>query len=188
MKLLRVREAIYDQFQKSSAGPSYFFLPENSDAYAAFYTSKYLIQDTGEALFTHMKSDFSRQPMQAYLEFWGVMQAIDIQQEAIYEIHKAVVGTTPKISKGSAWDEIRKLRYLCAGHPAKHSHGVPSPQRTFMGRMFGNYERIQYEMWDSNTNETTNPTFNLRQMIDDYDMEASTVLEEVLSMMKSKWP
>jgi hypothetical protein len=188
MQLLNVRTAIYDQFHGSSAGSAFFFRPENADAYAAYYTSMYLIQDTGEALLTHMAGDFSPDPMQAYLEFWGVMQAIDIQQDAIFQVHKAVIGSTPKIRSGSAWKQLRDIRHLCAGHPANRTHGVPAPQRTFMGRSFGNYDRIQYELWDACTGQTTHSSFNLRQMINRYDVEASVALDGVLLAMKAKWP
>jgi len=188
MQVINVHTAIYDQFRGSSAGPAFFFRSENVDAYAAYYTSMYLIQDTGEAVLTHMAKGFSADPMQAYLEFWGVMQAIDIQQDAIFQVHNTVVGSVPTIQSGSAWARLRDTRHLCAGHPAKRTHGVPAPQRTFMGRAFGTYERIQYELWDASTGQTTYPVFDLRQMINHYDAEASTVLGNVLSAMKSKWP
>ena len=186
--LLKVRSAIYDQFHGSSAGPKHFFRAENQDAYAAYYTSMYLIQDTGEAVWTHMKSDFSPDPMRAYLEFWGVMQAILIQQDATVQLHRAVVGNAPTIRPRSAWLQLREMRHRCAGHPANRKRGVPAPQRTFMGRSFGNYDCIQYEMWDANTGQTTHPYFNLRRMIGDYDVEASAILGAVLSNMKSRWP
>ena len=90
-KILATRGQIYDQFHGSQAGPAHFFLNENADAYAQYYTSMYLIQDTGEAAWTHMEGDFSKDPMRAYLEFWGVMQAIEIQQDAIFQLHRAAV-------------------------------------------------------------------------------------------------
>jgi len=186
--LLKVRSEIYDQFHGSSAGPNHFFQPQNADAYAAYYTSMYLIQDTGEAVAAHMDRGFSTDPMCAYLEFWGVMQAIDIQQDAIFQIHQAVVGSPPTIQAESSWSSLRDTRHLCAGHPANRSHGVPAPQRTFMGRSFGEYGRIQYEMWDAHTGSLTHRVFNLRQMINGYDLEAQAVLNVVLSTMKSKWP
>ena len=188
MQLLTVRTAIYNDFHGSSAGPGFFFRPENADAYAAYYTSMYLLQDTGEAVLNHMARDFSPEPKQAYLEFWGVMQAIDIQQDAIFRVREAVVGSAPKIQPGSAWAQLRDTRHLCAGHPANRKHGVPAPQRTFMGRSFGDYDRIQYELWDASTGQTTHPAIDLRQMIDLYDTEASAILDGVLSTMKSKWP
>ena len=188
MNLHNVRSAIYDQFLGSSAGAAHFFLPANADAYAAYYTSMYLIQDTGEAIMAHMARDFSKDPLSAYLEFWGVTQEIVIQQDAIWQIYQAVVGNAPTIKQESNWRQIRERRNLCAGHPAKRDYGVTSPQRTFMGRGFGNYNHIQYELWDSSTNQRTHPVFDLRMMIQAYDAEASDVLKAVLSTMKTKWP
>lgn len=188
LNVLKKRSAIYDQFHGSSAGPDFFFLDANTDVYAAYYTSMFLIQDTGQAIAHHIDRGFSTNPMDAYLEFWGVMQAIVIQQDAIKELHKAVVGCSPQIDSGSSWQRLCLIRNLCAGHPAKRTHGVPAPQRTFMGRDFGTYDCIKYELWDEDTWQTTHPTFNLRQMIGDYDREASAVLDSVLITMASKWP
>jgi hypothetical protein len=187
-KIQELRTAIYDQFQNSLAAQNFFALDENNDAFAAYYTSMFLIQDTSEAVYTHMARGFSPDPMLAYVEFWGVMQATDIQQDAIFQLHKAVIGNIPAIPKGSAWDKLRDTRHLCAGHPANRSYGVPAPQRTFMGRTFGNYDRITYEMYDAHTDTRTHPTFDLRQMINDYDIQAGDVLDSVLSAMRSRWP
>ncbi len=188
MNLLDIRFAIYDHFHRSSAGPAHFFRPENADVYAAYYTSMRLIQDTGEAVRFHMESGFSRDPMRAYLEFWGVMQAIYIQQDAIVQLHQAVVGTAPTIQPASAWSRLRELRHQCAGHPANRTHGVSAPQRTFMARSFGTYDSIKCELWDASTGQRSHPEFNLRQMIVDYDGEATAILKTVLSSMKAKWP
>ncbi|MFS8051547.1 hypothetical protein QD357_01840 [Rhizobium sp. BR 317] len=123
-RIMALQAAIYNQFHNSLAGPQHFFLDVNRDAYAAYYTSMYLVQDTAEAVYTHMGRDFSPDPMLAYIEFWGVMQAIDIQQDAIFQLHKAILGSTPTIPHGSAWHKIRDTRHLCAGHPANRGHGV----------------------------------------------------------------
>jgi hypothetical protein len=187
-QLLAVHTAIYAQFHGSSAATAFFFRRENANAYAAYYTAMYLIQDTGEAVLGHMVKGFSPNPMQAYLEFWGVMQAIDIQQDAIFELHKTVVGSAPNIQSGTAWQRLRDLRHLCAGHPANRTHGVAAPQRTFMRRSFGDYDHITYELWDASTGQRTHPVIDLGRMIDDYDAEALAILNSVLSSMKSKWP
>jgi hypothetical protein len=183
-----LRSAIYDQFQNSLAVQRHFFRDENKDVHAAYYTSMFLIQDTAEAVHEHMARGFSPDPMMAYIEFWGVMQATDIQQDAIFELHKAVVGETPTITKASAWWKLRDIRHLCAGHPANRSKDVPASQRTFMRRGFGNYDRIVYELYDAHTKAITHPTFDLRKMIDDYDTEAGHVLGSILSAMCEKWP
>ncbi|WP_416066205.1 hypothetical protein ACK9YZ_07995 [Rhizobium sp. ZK1] len=187
-KIQSLRSAIYEHFHNSSAGPQYFFLDKNRDAYAAYYTSMYLIQETAEAVYTHMARGFAPDPMLAYIEFWGVMQAVVIQQDAMSELHNAVVGTALTNPHGSAWMELRDKRNLCAGHPANRNARRAPPQRTFMGRMFGNYEQIKYELYDERTGKTTHPTFDLRRMISDYDTEASGILRSVLSTMRARWP
>lgn len=187
-QILSLHEAIYNQFHQCSAGPAYFFLPQRANEYSAYYTSMYLIQDTAEAVYNHVTCGFSVDAMRAYLEFWGVMQAIEIQQDAICEVHQYVVGTRPNILATSAWAKLRDKRNLCAGHPANRTHGVTASQRTFMSRAFGTYAGIQYELWDAHTGTRTHAIFDLQQMINDYDAEASGHLSKVLTTMKAKWP
>jgi hypothetical protein len=157
------------------------------DAYAAFYTSKYLIQDTAEAIFAHLDRGFSKDPMAAYLEFWGVMQAIFIQQDAICELYESVFGKKAATHGLNAWATLRDLRNRCAGHPANKTIGGGS-LRSFMGRGFGPYERITYEQYDSSTRTRTHPTFNLKALINSYDAEAARLLSAVLAEMKRKCP
>jgi hypothetical protein len=57
-----------------------------------------------------------------------------------------------------------------------------------MGRSFGDYKMIRYEMWDAHSQKTTYPTFSLWQLIGQYDSEAETVLLNILSVMKVRWP
>jgi hypothetical protein len=144
----------------------------------------YLIQDTGDAVWTHMRQGFSPDSMRAYIEFWGVMQAIVIQQDAIRQLYEAVVHACPLIPADSAWKNLRAKRDLCAGHPANRSHRVPAPQRTFMSRNFGDYDCIKFVMYDEHTRERSVPSFNLRRMILDYDTEASGILIDVLAKMR----
>ena len=185
--VLKARSEIYDQFHGSRAGPEYFFKDTHSDEYAAYYTSMYLIQDTGEAVYTHMRRGFSADPMAAYVEFWGVMQAVVLQQDAIKELYNAVAGSMPVTTTLPGWQAIRDIRNLCAGHPAKRSVGVPNTQRAFMGRNFGGYPRIRYELFEEGSMTPTHPSFNLKAMLQTYDAEAAAVLDGVLSALKARW-
>jgi hypothetical protein len=143
-----------------------------------------LIQDTGEAVWDHMQAGFSQDPMRAYIEFWGVMQAIVIQQDAIGELHDAIVGKPPTVPSQSEWKKLRDTRNLCAGHPANHGHGRSPRKRTYMGRSFGDYECIRCITVDDSSGESTVPHFNLCKMIEDYDLEASAILSDVLTKMR----
>lgn len=174
--------AIDHQFQNSSASRKL-----QGDDYAACSTSVSLIRDTGEAVEAHLEADFSSDPQRAYLEFWGVMQAIFVQQDAIFELHRVIAGARPILLQGSAWASLRDIRNTCAGHPADSRNGAPTTQRTFMGRSFGKYDRITYELWETG-GRIKRPTFNLRRMIHDYDDEAGQILQNVLVTMRLRWP
>jgi hypothetical protein len=184
-KLLEISTQIYDQFHLR-AGTSHFFKKVNEDEFAAYYTAMYLLQDTGEALLTHRSAGFSSDPMRSYIEIWGVMQALSIQQDAITELHKVIVGNKPKV--GPAWSKLRNLRHLTTGHPANRSQGVPGMQRTFMGRQGRTYERVEFEVWDAATQDRRHPSINLGQLIDAYEIEASGILSDILTAMKARWP
>jgi len=185
--ILARREEIYDHFQRS-AGPKFFFVTADKDRYAAYYTSMYLIADTAESIKEHRRRDFSSDPFLSYLEFWGVMQAVVIQQDAIVELNRAIAEISLAVAKPSAWWNLREFRNQCAGHPANRSRGVPASQRSFMGRTTRKYSRVQYELWDAQTQQTTHPIVDLAQMLDDYDLQASQLMATILQIMKAQWP
>ena len=53
-----------------------------------------------------------------------------------------------------------------------------------MGRSFGDYECIRCITVDDSSGESTVPHFNLCKMIEDYDLEASAILSDVLTKMR----
>jgi hypothetical protein len=186
----RCREEIYDYFQKNEKCQAYFLDPVHDDDHAAYYNSAYLLQDTTESLWYHRQQGFSSSPFSAYLEFWGVMQAVIIQQDAISEMHQVIVGSPldARASNLTAWLEIRELRNLCSGHPAKKNRPKNKPiARSFMGRRFGGYEQIAYELWEQGAG-TSYPKVRLGALLDRYAQEAAQQLSIILNSMKARWP
>jgi hypothetical protein len=187
IQISTIRQQIADHWQ--SRLPPAGVLFANDDAFAAFYTSKYLIQDTAESVAVHMRRGFSGNPHAAYIEFWGIMQALIIQQDAIVELHKSICDSAPKVRRPSPWFDIRDLRNRCAGHPASNKNSSKgSTLRSFMGRHFGCYEQITYEQYDSRTGKTTHPKINMRELIGQYDLQAAQILCAVLAELKGKCP
>ena len=186
-----IRSQIYDFFQSSHACQTHFFAPTREEMYVAYYNSMYLLQDTTEALITHRKRGFSKtEPLLSYLEFWGVLQAAIIQQDVIAELSEAVAEQpfNARSAGLSAWVELRELRNICAGHPAKKDRPKLQPTaRSFMGRSFGNYECIVYERWEQGGG-TTHPTVKLGALMDTYALEAAAQLAGVLNSMQGRWP
>jgi hypothetical protein len=184
-QISKVRNEIADYWHRKTLSSKSLF--SDIDDYVAFYTSKYLIQDTSESIASHIQRGFSSDPMFAYLEFWGVMQALIIQQDAICEMHLSLIGLPLNAPKPSAWSRIRDLRNKCAGHPSKKKKRA-SHYRTFMGRSFGNYSSFHYEQYDSETQKVTYPSVNLKMLIDEYDAQAAIFLTEVFEELKRKLP
>lgn len=190
-RLLRVRNAIYDHFHASRIREDYFLQSGCRDRFAQYETAMLLLQDTGEALWTHRRREFSPSAMMAYIEFWGVMQAVVIQQDALAELAASVGAPVP--SGGVAWKEIRDFRNLLVGHPANNRSGRKArdarrPMRSFMGRQEKTYHELTYELWDGGAEKVTHPKVDLGKMIDAYEAEAADHLASVLAHIRQAWP
>ena len=190
------RDDIDNYFQSNDSCRKYFLEPAHEEEFVAHYNSMYLLQDSTESLWLHRRRGFSSKPLLAYLEFWGAMQAVIIQQDSISEIYAVMVGTRldAKARGLKAWLEIRELRNICAGHPAmKDKPKSTGLTRSFMGRSFGSYDEITYERWQSgkqgqSKGTRSHPRVQLGKLLDRYSIEAERQLANVLAAMKRRWP
>ncbi|MFL5296097.1 MAG: hypothetical protein ACJ798_06915 [Phenylobacterium sp.] len=185
-RLMALRREVYDHFHASTIREDLFLAPGNSDRFAQYETAMLLMQDTIEALWTHRRSDFSPSAMSAYIEVWGVMQAVVIQQDALLEL--AVALGAPKPATGAAWSRIRDLRNQLVGHPVDKRSPNKTPLRAFMGRQPKSYRYLTYEVWDAAAGRATFPRVNLGQMLDAYESEAADHLTAILGHMRQTWP
>jgi hypothetical protein len=185
-RLLSLRRQVYDHSHASTIREDLFLLPGNRDRFAQYETAMLLIQDTGEALWTHRECDFSPSAMAAYIEVWGVMQAVVIQQDALLELAAAL--EAPKPVPGAAWRAIRDLRNQLVGHPSNKRSLTKTPLRAFMGREPKSYRHLTYELWDAGADRTTFPRVDLGQLLDAYESEAADHLATSLAHMRQAWP
>jgi hypothetical protein len=200
--ILAVRAQIKEHYDQSTACEAYF--QKHEKEYVAFYTSMYLIQDSTESLIAHRARGFSQSlqanpergylhgSLVAYIEFWGVMQALIIQQDSIAELYKIIStkSLTPYYVDGQStrlpWTRIREFRDECAGHPARSDRHKPLT-RIFIGRGLITYEELCYEKWQ-NGQSSTYPTVSLDNLLVDYVADAAKVLKETLGSMMKRWP
>ncbi|HKN12855.1 MAG TPA: hypothetical protein VJX68_06620 [Candidatus Binatus sp.] len=176
LRIVNRRQEIYDYFHNNGDCQQFFFDAAQKERYAAYYTryaayytSMYLVQDTSESLLAHRARGFFSDPLAAYLEFWGVMQALIIQQDSISDLYEAVTSAELDIRALDSWQAVRTLRNACAGHPAKRDRPKNFPvTRTFMGRRFGGYPAITYEQWQAQGG-ISHPTVKLAALIDVYE-------------------
>lgn len=150
----------------------------------------YLIDDSDIAIHEAI-SGFSLEPGRAYLELWGLLQAIVIQQDAILALWSAISGTVAKRPRWAcSWKDIRDLRNEVSGHPVNSRNGR---YRCFLGRSFGNIERITYERYDIG-GVTGSLVYTIRyisvsllDLVRRYQREAAIVLYFAFRSMRCKW-
>lgn len=187
-RIAESRIKIYKYFQGSLNCQTYFYNPVHAQEYVAYYNSMYLLQDTTESLGQHRKKGFSSDPLEAYLQFWGLMQALIIQQDCIAEIFEVLTRRKLNYKALKSWFELRDLRNICAGHPVKKDRPKSSPlARSFMGRSFGNYDYFTYECWKGG-GVITHPRIKLGVLLDGYAAEAESRLSVALGAMQQRWP
>ena len=197
-RIIEARTAIYDFFETCKSCQDYLFDPANEDEFHTYNTSMYLLQDTSEAIFAHREKGFSNDPLQSYIEFWGVMQAVFIQQDSLGELYEVICREKLQWGGFHFWSEIRGMRNMLAGHSSKNDHppkhGV---RRSFIGRKSIKYGGVRFETYtesglkagefNADSGITTTGVFNLGNFIYRYAGEAEGVLKTILSRMEKRW-
>jgi hypothetical protein len=186
-KIGQRRDDIYNYFHSSSIYKNYF--AAHNEEFVAYYNSMYLLQDSTESLSQHRERGFATDALLRYLEFWGVTQAVIIQQDAIAQIYEVVFGKPLDTKNLQYWGKIRELRNVCVGHPAKKALPKHPLSRSFMGRHFGDYDLITYELWTQGSRDPApHPRVPLGALLDACAAEAEAQLSAVLVEMKKRWP
>jgi hypothetical protein len=186
--VLDVREEIQNTYENSSNilvyGHEFGGFNEMVE-FDAFCACKDLIMDTQQAIETHVAKGFDKNPFIAYIEFWGLMQAVFIQQDAIFELCDVLKVTKPK-PLPQKWAELRDMRNLTTGHPANQSHGQPATRRCVTSCEQKTHDEITLAVVSNGKTEFEK--LALRGLLSDFEVEAASVLEDILAAMKPMFP
>lgn len=198
LKILEIRELINNHYDASTSFQEFFSGKKKADPFASYYTSKFLLQDSTEGLMAHRERGFGDNHLLSYIEFWGVLQAVIIQQDSIKTLYKLFLRKRLKARPNSKWIEVRRFRNLCGGHPA----AVKEPRgkafkvryRSFFGRGAATYSAMNYEVWDGWKKADLlngNPIVKTKEfgvLLDLYAVEAGGYMAEILVEIKRRWP
>lgn len=180
-QVLSIRDEISERWHSQGIyyGSDSNFGFSTRDRYIAFCVAKDWLQDTGEALMTHRRRGFCDDPHLAYLEFWGVLQAVAVQQDAIGELHYAVTGDKlpGSVIRQPAWGKVRNLRHLAVGHPTRRGRGCDGRLRSVSGRQPKSYDLVELSVYGNADSKIDR--IALGQMIDAYDSEAAEIMVEL---------
>lgn len=141
--------------------------------YLGFCAAKDLIQDTAEAIIYHRTRGFPGDYNASYIELLGLMQAIVIQQDSIRELYRVFGLLWEKPEEGSAWEELRTVRNLATGHPARSDRPGPL-QRCVLDRLDRSYSCVVLHVYSTGKDRNIeHRRLELGSVLDRYDDEAA---------------
>jgi len=167
--VLTARMKIYDHIQNWSA--CHWFDRATHDEYITYCVAKDTIQDTGETLLVHRQRGFSSDQYERYFEYYGILQAVYMQQDAVSALHRLFVGAALDVSDKASWSQIRDLRNDTAGHPVG--------RKRFLNRNAIGYDRVNYSWWPEGSRFPKSEDIALAKLMDSYATEAAEVLEQL---------
>ena len=167
--VLAIRVKIYDHIQRWSM--CHWMDRASHDEYVVYCVAKDTIQDTAETLLTHRQRGFTENVYARYFEYYGILQAVYIQQDAIWALHRLFVGNEPNVSDKPHWNRIRDLRNDTAGHPVG--------RRRFLNRNAIGYDKVNYSWWTEGDRYPKSEDVALASVLDGYADEATDVLNDV---------
>jgi hypothetical protein len=174
--VLVAREKIYDHIQNQSV--CHWSDRATHDQYVTYCVTKDTILDTAETLLVHRKKGFVKDIYERYIEYYGVLQAVYMQQDAICALHRLFVKTELELSDMSNWKQVRELRNLTVGHPVG--------RKRFLSRNVISYDRVNYLWWPKGNRFPKSENVSLATVIDDYAAEAAVVLERLHVVLESE--
>jgi len=176
----------YERVLRRTTNPLGFF--PSVERYWAFCVANTNLQDSSDAIYAHRHSGFSADELHGYVEWWGLLQAIVIQQDAIIELHQAVSGgdTLKKRARDNRdWMTARELRILYAGHPNRQGSPV---RRAVVPRQVFTWQAVETQIYDDLKGRFE--TVALNSIIEAYDRVAAGYVSETtasLCEMIDKW-
>jgi hypothetical protein len=176
-KILAAREKIYDHIQNfAGCGWRTTCTPDEFEVYCI---AKDTIQDTAETLLAHRERGFVPDVYRRYVEYYGILQAIYIQQDAIDALFKLFMASRVlDFSLLPKWQFLRELRNDTVGHPVG--------RRKRLNRNIIGYDRVNFMSCPGNEMHSWKSTdVNLACVLEAYEGEAAGVLESVADELAS---
>lgn len=173
--VLDVREQIYNHIE--STPDCKWSNKASHDDFVSYCAAKDTIQDTAETLLTHMQEGFVTDVHERYIEYYGVLQAIYMQQDAICVLYKIFLNKKLDAKQYNAWSRLRDLRNDTVGHPVG--------RRRFLNRNVISYNNVNYSWWPKKSRLPKSEDFPLKLFIDTYTTEATTILDLIYIHMNN---
>ncbi len=123
-----------------------------------------------------------------YLRFYGLFQAIILQQDAIKHLYWLFVGRKLSSPPTSAWMKLRDLRNMVAGHPIdKDGDPAEGKLRIFVSQRTITSNGFTLLICEQKTGKTRSQQVDFRTSYEAYKIEALAYLSDIENAQIAKW-
>lgn len=179
-KILEAHGQIYDHIQDfSSCGWHECCSRIDFERYCV---AKDTVQDTAEAVMSHRAKGFTDNVYLRYVEYYGVLQAIYMQQDAIQALFELFMAPDRINYSGLPnWQTLRDLRNDTVGHPVGKLKRLNRNQIA--------YDCVNYQ-WFTKDKQSSfkSENIDLGAVLDGYNCEAGGVLQSIWTRLEAECP
>jgi hypothetical protein len=138
------------------------------------------IEDTLLAIQDYEVSEENNSFGSRYLQLYGLLQAVFLQQDAIKYLLNVLGGNFDR-EKDSlvAWNELRDLRNLTVGHPIDNG----GKKRCYIVRVSLAKHGFECIVWNKNDKKDEFIKIDIMGLLDKYKKEASRILKEIYNFL-----
>ena len=162
------------------------YVAPDTDRWSKFCVAMDILEDTLLAIGAYLDGGLGHSEEERYLRFYGLMQAVYIQEDAIWALWEVVMETQfEKPDDDSGWMTIREIRNHSAGHPVA--------RRTFVVRMSLEQDRVSMITDDPQARTSTygggkHWGGQLNDLLAGYLRDANERLSAIAARVPVKWP
>lgn len=170
------------------------YFKKNRDAWNILCSSMDTIGDTTLAIECFKKNGIGNVNGEQYLKLYGILQAIYLQQDAIYFLFKVIkesFDSENKINdwkkyKLDSWKLLRSYRNLSSGHPIENtSFEKGTTKRTIISRVTISSKGFELLVFDQNKTSHDFPYVNLSDLISSYLSEAKVIISDLETFLNN---
>lgn len=198
MNVTCIAQKILDRVQSSCHWSTDSRGFNNDDEFAAFYTARYLIEDCESAIDEQVESGISSSYGLAYIQIFGILQTVFVQQDSIEALRVSVGNIQTPIegkARSGAWKEIRDLRNRITGHPICQGDGSLK-RRSFLSRreLPRALKTLKYQTYSNPSGDFSNVNHaishhevDLSDLMSRYRRQSTCILYCILREIRKQW-
>jgi hypothetical protein len=156
------------------------------DEWIILCVSMDILGDTCLALEYYENSGLGDKDGEKYLNLYGLLQAIFLQQDAICQLFQIFMKSNLKPDANSEWMRIRYVRNLVAGHPIEKKD-KKGTKRCLISRATIQSDTFQLIVWKKEENKDEIEDVELKSLFNKYKSESIKHLETIYQAQIKNW-